>query len=125
MLAVALVASGCAASGGRRDAAAGVATRLLTAVQDGDGGTACALLAPSTADAVAESANQSCSSAILQEDLPGPGDVRDIDVYGRQARVVLGSDTLFLAVFSRGWLVTAAGCQPQPPQRYDCMVQGG
>jgi hypothetical protein len=125
VLAVSLVASGCAASGGRQDAAVGVATRLLTAVGDGDGDSACALLAPSAAAAVAESEGRSCAAAILQEDLPGPGDVRDVDIYGRQARVVLASDTLFLAAFKRGWLVTAAGCQPRPPQRYDCMVQGG
>ena len=57
--------------------------------------------------------------------MPPAHQVRRVDVHGRQARVTLTADTLFLALFSTGWKVTAAGCTPRPDQPYDCTVEGG
>jgi hypothetical protein len=48
-----------------------------------------------------------------------------VDVYGRQARAVLASDTLFLSQFSDGWKIVAAGCEPRPGRPYQCSVKGG
>jgi hypothetical protein len=123
---LALVAlTGCAAAGGRGEAAGAVATRLLTAVQNKDGATACAVLAPDTASEVAQSGGKSCPEAILDEDLPQPGAVTATAVYGQWAQVRIGDDTVFLAVFPGGWRVVAAGCQPRGERPYDCEVQGG
>jgi hypothetical protein len=124
VFAVALV-TGCAGSEPRRDAVANTAVRLLTAVQDGDGNAACAVLAPDTTAALEQSADASCAEAILGEDLPKPGTVRQIAVYGQWAEVVFDDDTVFLAAFPGGWRVVAAGCTPQGERPYDCVVQGG
>jgi hypothetical protein len=51
--------------------------------------------------------------------------VTGTDVYGQWAKVRLDDDTVFLAVFSDGWKVVAAGCQPQGDRPYDCTLQGG
>jgi hypothetical protein len=50
--------------------------------------------------------------------------VRHADVFGQWARVVLDSDTVFLASFPGGWRVVAAGCQPQGERPYDCTLRG-
>ncbi|WP_433221762.1 hypothetical protein ACQP00_21580 [Dactylosporangium sp. CS-047395] len=122
---VALLVAGCATSVPRRDAVADAAVRLLTAVQDRDGGTACALLAPDTAVAVQQAAGDAvCADAILQEDLPGPGAVQHVGVYGQWAEVVFDDDTVFLAALPGGWRVVAAGCRPRGERPYDCVGRG-
>ncbi|MEV5886330.1 hypothetical protein AB0L74_27060 [Streptomyces sp. NPDC052020] len=60
-----------------------------------------------------------------EQQLPQAGAVRTVDVYGGQARVVLGHDTVFLARFPAGWKVTAAGCRPRADQPYQCEIKGG
>ncbi|MGK5678334.1 hypothetical protein [Actinoplanes sp. URMC 104] len=123
VVALALVAvAGCASVGNREDAAAGVAARLLSAVDAGDGDAACAVLAPGTAQAVAE--DEPCPEAILDKDLPGPGRVLEASVYGQWAQVRLDDDTVFLGAFPGGWRVVAAGCTPRGSRPYDCTVQG-
>jgi hypothetical protein len=126
VLPLAVVAlAGCASVGGRAEAAAAVATRLLTAVQSKDGAAACALLAPDTASEVEQSGGKPCAEAILDENLPGPGAVTGTAVYGQWAQVRDGTDTVFLAVFPGGWRVVAAGCKPRGDRPYNCEVQGG
>lgn len=66
-----------------------------------------------------------CAIALAAEELPLGGPIRTVDVYGRQARVVLASDTLFLSQFPGGWKIVAAGCTPQPGRPYQCIVKGG
>ena len=117
--------TGCAAAGGRGDAAASVATRLLTAVQGKNGAAACALLAPDTASEVEQSGGKACAEAILDENLPQPGAVTGTAVYGQWAQVRVGDDTVFLAAFPGGWRVVAAGCQSRGDRPYDCRLQGG
>jgi len=119
----ALSLSGCAATGGRENAAAAAALRLLDAVAAGDGAAACATLAPDTLREVAE--DEPCEQAILDADLPEPGPVEKSAVYGQWAQVRLAADTEFLAVFPGGWRVVAAGCTPRGDRPYDCSVQGG
>jgi hypothetical protein len=122
-LALTLIA-GCAAAGDRGQAAAAVATRMLTAADGRDGATACSLLAPATASEVEQSGGKSCAEAILDEDLPKPGVVTATAVYGQWAQVRIGGDTVFLAAFPGGWRVVAAGCRSQGERPYNCAVQG-
>jgi uncharacterized protein YceK len=114
--------SGCSSVGEREDAAAQVATRMLTAVAAGDGDAACAILAPDTVKTVAE--DEPCADAILDKRLPRPGTVVETAVYGQWAQVKLSDDTVFLAAFPGGWRVVAAGCTPQASRPYDCTVEG-
>jgi hypothetical protein len=124
-LTVALALAGCGGPGGREDAAAAVAVRMLDAVDAGDGADACATLAPETLADLEQSADQPCAQAILDEDLPAPGRVTNTNVYGQWAQVRLDTDTVFLAVFRGGWRVVAAGCQARGDRPYDCTLQGG
>jgi uncharacterized protein YceK len=124
VLAVAMTVAGCGSVDQRADAAAGAATRLLTAIAAHDGTTACALLAPDTASELAEAQGSPCAEAILQQDLPAPGPVTASAVYGQWAQVRLSGDTMFLAVFRCDWRVVAAGCTPRNDRPYDCTLQG-
>ncbi|AEV84796.1 hypothetical protein ACWT_3773 [Actinoplanes sp. SE50] len=124
MTAGVLLLAGCGAAGGREDAAAAVASGLLTAVAGRDGAAACASLAPRTRAELEKSAGTSCPEAILDEHLPAPGRVISAAVFGQQAQVRLADDTIFLGVFPGGWRVLAAGCKPRGDQPYDCTLQG-
>ena len=119
-----LLVAGCGSVGERGEAAAAVAARMLSAVQDQDGAGACALLAPDTVAELEESAGKPCAEAILEEDLPVPGTVTASEVYGQWAQVRLTEDTVFLGVFPGGWRVVAAGCTPRRNRPYDCNLQG-
>lgn len=120
--------SACAPTG---EDPARVAQAFAEAIDSGDGTTACALLAPLVAEAVAEDAKAPCDVAL------GSGDVGDdlrdrgaghaaaqVRVAGRQAQVRTETDTLFLARSGGSWVVTGAGCDPRPDRPYDCEVQG-
>jgi hypothetical protein len=122
---VVLITAGCGSVDDRGDAASAVAVRLLHAVDGKDGAGACTVLAPDTASEVAESVGKSCAEAVLDEDLPKPGVVTGVEVYGQWAQVRLSGDTIFLGAFPGGWRVVAAGCTPHGDQPYDCTLQGG
>ncbi|GAA2967532.1 hypothetical protein GCM10010518_62310 [Kitasatospora cinereorecta] len=84
----------------------------------------CSALAPETISEVEEAEKKTCAEAIDTQGVPAGGPVRDVDVYGRQARAVLAAGTLFLSEFLDGWKVVAAGCHPDRPGRpYQSPVQ--
>lgn len=72
----------------------------------------CALLAPTTRDALESDGPAPCPEAIEQVPLPG-GAVEAVEVWGGEAQVRLGGDTVFRTGTPAGWRVTAAVCQPR------------
>ncbi|MFC8190539.1 hypothetical protein ACFUMH_02615 [Cellulomonas sp. NPDC057328] len=105
------------------------AEAFYAAVAAGDGEAACALLLPDAAEAAADDADAPCAEALtsgragdeLASRAGGRGDPT-VHVAGRQAQVLLASDTVFLARSGDGWVVTAAGCDAVPDRPYDCEV---
>ena len=120
---VPVVLTGCGAA--QEAASQSVARRFHAALDEQDGGAACALLAARARDEVEQSAGKPCSVAILEEDLPSPGPVEKVSTYGTAAQVRYRGETTFLSRFSDGWGVVAAGCAPVPGDRYDCQVEAG
>jgi hypothetical protein len=129
--AVALLAVGAVAGcGPSADAATEAALDFYAAIDAGDGERACAVLALSAAEAVAEDGDSSCADALTSGDVGADLAERAAGVTaegarvaGRQAQVRLGTDTVFLARSGSGWAVTAAGCDARPDRPYDCEVE--
>jgi hypothetical protein len=115
----------CGSVSERETSAARVADRFLTAVADGDGASACDVLTPDAVTTIEDDSGEPCADAVLDEDLPTPRPPTDTAVYGQWARVRLGDEAVFLAMFPGGWRVAAAGCRPRGERPYDCAVDGG
>ncbi|MFE9462675.1 hypothetical protein ACFYNW_03170 [Streptomyces virginiae] len=123
MLAVFL--AGCGASGARVDGARDAGRAFEQALASRDYRAACGLLAPETRTQLEEDEKQACAKALEEQELPVPGAAAGAEVYGRQALVHAGGETLFLSQFTGGWRVVAAGCTPQEDKPYQCVVKGG
>ncbi|MFD5796090.1 hypothetical protein ACFWIO_21640 [Streptomyces diastatochromogenes] len=117
--------TGCSTLDEREVAASRAALRFEERVRQQDGARACAALAPETRQELEQSAKTTCARALFEEQLTQAGSVREVQVYGQQAWVVLNADTLFLSAFPTGWKITAAGCVPRPHQPYQCQIKGG
>lgn len=122
-----LALSGCSAVGAREDAAASAAVRFEENLRLARALPGCDGLAPGTREELEQTAKSLCPSALAELGLPSATDVRRVDVYGGQARVVLDADTLFLSSFPDGWKVVAAGCEDEPRSEvpYRCDLKGG
>ena len=83
----------------------------------------CALLAPSTLETLESDQSAPCADVIGQVPLPG-GAIEAVEVWGGDAQVRLGGDTVFLTETPSGWRVTAAACEPRGELPYDCQVEG-
>ncbi|HEX5534059.1 MAG TPA: hypothetical protein VFX33_10000 [Actinomycetales bacterium] len=116
-----LLVSGC--TSGHATDAADAASRFYQALEGSDGAGACDLLAPKTREEIESSSGTDCAKAILDEQLPSVKSRFKATVFGDQAQVKLGSETVFLAEFPDGWKVVAAGCTPNGDLPYDCEVQ--
>jgi hypothetical protein len=116
--------AGCSA-GGRGTPAEPVraAEAFEAALERGDQSAACDLLAPPTRDELEQSQRQECSKALGEEDLPEGGSAADVQVYGDEAFARMQGDVLFLANVGGTWMVSAAGCTPQPDAPYECEVK--
>jgi len=112
---------GCASQSGQEDAAS-VAVRFLDAAGRGDTGTACALLTPRTREDLAVSDGQSCEQSLPTDRLGGA--VKRADTWSDWALVSTEDSSVFLTEFDSGWLVSAAGCQPNGDAPYRCVVGG-
>ncbi|MFJ6385084.1 hypothetical protein ACIQI7_34405 [Kitasatospora sp. NPDC092039] len=116
--------AGCGQVDRREDAAAAVAAGFEDAAGRSDAAALCGTLAPATREELEDQEKKDCEPALAGVDLPAGGPVRRVDVFGRQARVVLEGDTLFLSAFPEGWKVTAAGCTPRDRRPYQCEIKG-
>ncbi len=114
-----LLLTGCS---GASDAEA---TDVALAFEDasGDPRMRCDLLAPGTRAVFESEAAARCAEAIGNVPLPG-GEVTAVEVWGGDAQIRLGRETVFLTETDEGWRVTAAGCEPRGAAPYDCEVQG-
>ncbi len=114
-----LLLTGCASA--EQPEVEGVATGFEDPA--GDAQARCDLLAPTTRDQLEEDAGAPCTEAVQNLPLEG-GDVTAVEVWGGDAQVRVGGDTVFLTKTSTGWRVAAAVCEPQPDGPYDCEVEG-
>jgi hypothetical protein len=89
----------------------------------GDPEVRCALLAPAALTALEKDQSSPCAEAIQQLPLQG-GEVTRVEIWGGEAQVRLGGDTLFLTETHAGWRVAAAACEAQGEAPYDCQVEG-
>jgi hypothetical protein len=117
----AAVLAGCGASGEEQRVSA-AAARFLDAAGHGDAQSACALLTPSTRDDLVTSQGEDCARALPVDQIRGSAG--NAAVWSDWARVGTDSGTLFLTRFDSGWLVDAAGCQPNGDAPYRCVVGG-
>jgi hypothetical protein len=77
---------------------------------------------PDTAEKLEQQLGTSCAQGI--GDVPHTGgDVVEVQVWGGNAMVRLGRDTVFLDKAPSGWRVAAAACTPQAEGPYDCEVE--
>jgi hypothetical protein len=116
---LAALLTGCA-SAGEPDVA-----KVATAFEDpsGDPQARCDLLAPATLATFESDSAAPCADALADVPLQG-GQVGSVEIWGGDAQVRLGGDTLFLTQTDTGWKVTAAGCQSRRQEPYDCEVDG-
>lgn len=122
--ALALLLTGCAGRGtAEHEPVADTATRFLAAVASAPE-SGCELLAPATLEEL-ESDGEQCADVLAEAAGGEPTGEPRVDVYGRDAMVRWGGQSLFLARFDEGWRVTAAGCEPTGEDLpYDCEVEG-
>ena len=119
-----LLCTGCAEQ--NEPAARAAAVIFADDLASDDGAGACRALAPATRAALEQSSARPCAAAILEEELPDPGAAGRSASFGTMAKVDFAADTMFVAEFSDGWRVVAAGCSHTPGDRpYDCSLQGG
>ena len=116
--------AGCSAGGrGTPSGPLHAAEAFEAALERGDVSTACDMLAPPTRDELAQSAGEDCPKALQQQELPTGGEPADLQVFGDEAFARMQGDVLFLTNVAGRWMVSAAGCSPQPDQPYDCEVK--
>ncbi len=114
-----LLGTGCSSS------AAPEVEQVATRFEDpsADAEARCDLLAPAALEQLEQEAGAHCAETIGDLPLEG-GRVTAVQVWGGNAQVRLGADTVFLTQTQAGWRITAAVCTPQPAGPYDCEVEG-
>jgi hypothetical protein len=120
-----LLVTGCSPREADERSAADVAVAFHAAFAASDGRAACSVLTVSAAHEVEKSSSSACAEGVLEEELTDPGPALRTEVFGDEAWVRFGGETVFLTHDSSGWRVSAAGCQPSPREPYDCMIDGG
>jgi hypothetical protein len=121
-LAAAVLLAGCTPAA--EPEARTAAEAFQAAVSSRDLSSACGLLSDSARDSLESAAGTPCAHALGRLDLAG-GEVGQVNVWGDNAQAKVGPNALFLAEFTSGWKVTAAGCTFRSEDLpYDCNVEG-
>lgn len=117
--------AGCSGRGSAENAAVADVATVFLAAAGAAPASACDLLAPATLEEL-RSDGEECADALAEAAPSGDADTEPrVEVYGRDAMVRWGDETLFLALFDDGWRVTAAGCEPTGDDLpFDCAVEG-
>ena len=117
--------AGCS-TGGRGTPSGPVHTveTFEAALKRGDAATACTLLAPPTRNELEQSQSEKCAKALPDQDIPATTTIPEVEVYGDEAIARVEGDVLFVTNVGGTWMVSAAGCKPQPNEPYDCEVKG-
>ena len=112
---------GCASA--EQPAAMQAGRWFQAAMAAGDTAGACALLSDEARGNLEAASATPCTAALARLTLTGDAP-QSIEVWGDNAQIRTESGVVFLARFSTGWKVTAAGCQPRGDSPYDCQVEG-
>jgi hypothetical protein len=96
--------------------------RVAAGFAAGDPAARCELLAPAAVAALERSESQACTEAVADV-APSGGRVQQAEVWGDEAQVLLGDDTLFLTRTGAGWKVVAAGCTANGDLPYSCRLE--
>jgi len=126
LLVLGLGAAGCGRSYDREQATA-VTERFFTAVESGDGTTACAQLSVDTREKLEQDEQKPCREAIRELEIE-PGAPARVDVFLTNAETELDNgDSAFLSQTQEGWRLSAVGCKPgaEPPSEepMDCELE--
>lgn len=115
-------AAGCGTGEDERAAARAV-ERFYAAIEQQDGAAACEQLSQAAASELESSRKRPCEEAVLGLELT-PSGVSSAEVEITSARVDLeAGGSAFLDETSRGWRISALGCQPRPSLPYDCELE--
>jgi len=124
LIALGVIASGCAAQSG--DPAAERASHFYAAIADEDAAAACADLASEARRSLEQQEGKPCEDAILDQDIPEVGGSGEAEIYGSMAQVAYENETAFLSRYGDDWLLTAVGCRPVSGDTpHDCAIEVG
>jgi hypothetical protein len=119
-----LLFTGCASLGPDSAGAREVTQTFLSALEEGDGGRACAQLNDSAREAVEEQTGAACAEGVLELGIDADVSPAPAQVFSRAAFVETGGEAVFLTPGDDGWLIRAAGCTPVADAPYDCVLDG-
>lgn len=117
----------CSGEGAGPPGAEQAAEKFYAAVQAGDYGQACSMLAPATLEdsqQAEDGGEQPCIDKLGAVSLASPGMPVTSQAFGRNAQVVFEADTVFLTLSNGTWKVMAAGCTPRGERPYSCLIEG-
>jgi hypothetical protein len=120
-----LLAAGCGPAD-REAALIEVSDSFHAALEERDGGRACAQLSEDAVETLEFQEQSPCPEAVLELDLPAGARASTAEVYVTSGYAQLpGRDVAFFEDGPDGWKVTAAGCSPSARDHpYRCELGG-
>jgi hypothetical protein len=117
-----LLLGGCVPA--ETSAALDAAASFQTRVTERDWSGACAALSDEARSSLEAAAARPCAQALPRLRLTTEP-VGEVEVWGDNAKVAIGSGALFLSRFAAGWRIIGAGCESRGEELpYRCAVRG-